>query len=55
MTVEHYPYGEESMGLGAEKTAEEESLPMDPRPPPPPKGAAVGTAQKTNKLLKVQK
>ncbi len=39
MTVEHYPYGEESMGLGAEKTAEEES-PIDParRPHPrPPK------------------
>jgi len=33
MTVEHYPYGEESMGLGAENTAEEES-PMDPAPPP---------------------
>jgi len=45
MTVEHYPYGEESMGLGAENTAEEES-PMDPAPP-------LAT-QKTNRLLKVQ-
>jgi hypothetical protein len=48
MTVEHYPYGEESMGLGAEQTAEEEeSPPMNLAPTPAP--------QKTNKLLKVQK